>query len=41
MPGEDPDTLPDPSELAPLLYDAVSPDYDGEAERLVFRDRRD
>lgn len=40
MPGEDPDTLPDPSELAPLLYRAVSPEYDGEAERLVFRDRK-
>lgn len=38
MPGEDPDTLPDPSELAPLLYRAVSPEYDGEAERFVFRD---
>lgn len=40
MPGEDPATLPDPSELAPLLYEAISPDYDGEAERFVFRDRK-
>lgn len=38
MPGEDPQTLPDPAALAPLLYHAVSPDYDGEAERLVFRE---
>jgi NAD(P)-dependent dehydrogenase (short-subunit alcohol dehydrogenase family) len=38
MPGEDPKTLPDPSELAPLVYYAVSPAYDGNAERLVFRD---
>ena len=37
MPGEDPETLPDPNELAPLLYHAVSPDYDGDAKRLVFR----
>lgn len=38
MPGEDPETLPEPSELAPLVYQAISPDYDGEAERFVFRD---
>lgn len=38
MPGEKPETLPDPAELAPLLYHAVSPSYDGMAERLVFRD---
>lgn len=41
MPGEDPDTLPDPSELAPLLLRAISPDYDGEAERLTFREWRE
>ena len=40
MPGEAPDTLPTPEELTPLLYHAVSPDYNGEAERLVFRERR-
>ena len=40
MPGENPDTLPDPAELAPLVYHAVSPDYDGMAERLVFREWR-
>lgn len=41
MPGEDPGTLPDPSELAPLLLRAISPDYDGEAERLTFREWRE
>ncbi|MEO0399780.1 MAG: SDR family NAD(P)-dependent oxidoreductase [Pseudomonadota bacterium] len=41
MPGEDPETLPDPSELAPLILHASSPDYDGEAERLVFRNWKD
>ncbi|HXI86693.1 MAG TPA: SDR family NAD(P)-dependent oxidoreductase [Parvularculaceae bacterium] len=40
MPGEDPKTLPDPSELAPLLYAAVSPDYAGLAERFIFREWR-
>lgn len=40
VPGEDPQTLPHPEELAPLIYHAVSPDYDGEAERLVFREWR-
>lgn len=40
MPGEDPNTLPEPSELAPLIAHAVSPSYDGNAERLVFRDWR-
>ncbi|MEO1014140.1 MAG: SDR family NAD(P)-dependent oxidoreductase [Pseudomonadota bacterium] len=38
MPGEDPKTLPDPSELAPLVLYAASEDYDGRAERLAFRD---
>ena len=38
MPGEDPETLPTPDALAPLLYHAVSPEYHGVAERLVFRD---
>lgn len=40
MPGEDPDTLPHPDEIAGLLYEAVSPDYDGVAARLSFRDWR-
>lgn len=38
MPGENPETLPDPSALAPLLYYAVSPEYDGMAEHINFRD---
>lgn len=37
MPGEDPQTLPDPSEIAPVILRAASPDYDGIAERLAFR----
>ena len=40
MPGEDPDTLPEPAELTPLLYAAISPDYDGQAERFVAREWR-
>ena len=40
VPGEVPDTLPSPSELAPLLLHAASPAYDGDAERLVFREWR-
>ncbi len=39
-PGEDPAVLPHPDELSPLMMYAVSPDYDGQAERLVFRDWR-
>ncbi|MEM6538812.1 MAG: SDR family NAD(P)-dependent oxidoreductase [Pseudomonadota bacterium] len=38
MPGEDPETLPHPSEIAPLIVHAASPLYDGHAERLIFRD---
>ncbi|MFZ5618966.1 MAG: SDR family NAD(P)-dependent oxidoreductase [Pseudomonadota bacterium] len=34
MPGERPETLPDPSEIAPLILYAVSPAYDGLAERM-------
>ncbi len=40
MPGEKPETLPDPAEIAPLLYHAVSTDYEGVAERFVFRELR-
>lgn len=43
MPGEKPETLPDPEELAPLFHYALSPDFapqDG-AARLVFRDWRE
>ena len=38
MPGEDPMTLPEPEELTPLLYYAVDPAYDGDAERLIFKE---
>jgi NAD(P)-dependent dehydrogenase (short-subunit alcohol dehydrogenase family) len=41
MPGEDPATLPDPSEIAPLLLDLVSPRYDGVGDRFEFRRWRD
>ncbi|OFX05758.1 MAG: hypothetical protein A3E78_12895 [Alphaproteobacteria bacterium RIFCSPHIGHO2_12_FULL_63_12] len=34
MPGEKPETLPDPSEIAPVILRAASADYDGMAERL-------
>ncbi|MEL6361043.1 MAG: SDR family NAD(P)-dependent oxidoreductase [Pseudomonadota bacterium] len=41
MPGEDPATIPHPGELAPLIHHAVSPAYDGDADRLVFRHWRE
>ncbi len=41
VPGEDPASLPHPNELRPLVFAAVSPDYDGEAARFVFREWRD
>lgn len=34
MPGEKPETLPDPSEIAPVILKAASADYDGMAERF-------
>ncbi len=34
MPGEDPQTLPDPSAIMPLIYRVVAPDYDGIGEKL-------
>lgn len=40
MPGEDPETLPQPSELAPLLYHAVT-EKSEELMRLVFREWRE
>ncbi|MEQ1929896.1 MAG: SDR family NAD(P)-dependent oxidoreductase, partial [Parvularculaceae bacterium] len=40
MPGEDPKTLSEPSAVLPLLYYAVSEQYDGEAQRLALRDWR-
>ena len=38
MPGEDPDTLPHPRELAELVLYAASTEYNGIAERLKFRE---
>ena len=38
MPGEDPQTLPAPDEILPLLFAAVADDYDGMADRLSMRD---
>jgi NAD(P)-dependent dehydrogenase (short-subunit alcohol dehydrogenase family) len=35
MPGEDPASLPDPKEAAPLILAAASPTYDGRAERFA------
>ncbi len=35
MPGEKPETLPKPAEIAPLILRAASPSYDGVAERMV------
>ncbi|MGE0409493.1 MAG: SDR family NAD(P)-dependent oxidoreductase [Amphiplicatus sp.] len=40
MPGENPETLPEPREIAPLLFQALSPDYDGLAERFVMSEWR-
>jgi len=37
MPGEDPATLPAPEELAPLIAEMLSPDYDKTDEIVVFR----
>lgn len=38
MPGEDPSTLPDPEDVAPLIVEMLSPDYTDNDQRLVFRD---
>ena len=37
MPGEDPLTLPAPDELAPLIVEMLSPDYDANGEVVSFR----
>src|SRR5262245_33435489 len=36
MPGEDPMTLPAPEELAPLIVEMLSPDYDANGEVIRF-----
>lgn len=38
MPGENPDTLPKPSALAPLIMDMLSPEYRQNAQFIHFRD---
>lgn len=40
MPGEDPSSLPPPEDILPLIYEIVSPGYDGVGERFVFQERR-
>jgi len=37
MPGEDPATLPNPSDIAPLITDMLSPSYDKNGEIITFR----
>ena len=37
MPGEDPDTLPPPQDLAPLIREMLSPSYDKTGEIVAFR----
>jgi NAD(P)-dependent dehydrogenase (short-subunit alcohol dehydrogenase family) len=36
MPGEDPETLPPPEALAPLIVEMLSPSYDKNGELVVF-----
>ena len=38
MPGEDPETLPTPDTILPILFHGLSEDYDGIGERLIQRD---
>ena len=37
MPGEDPETLPPPEALAPLIVEMLSPDYEKNGELVVFK----
>ena len=41
MPGEDPDTLPHPDELAPMFVAMTAPDFNANGARFRFRDWRD
>jgi hypothetical protein len=36
MPGEDPETLPSPADLAPLFLDLLSPDETRTGEIVAF-----
>ena len=38
MPGEDPDTLPNPADIAPLIVEMLSPDYSKNGEIIAYRD---
>lgn len=38
MPGEDPATLPNPADLAPLIVEMLSPSYDANDTIVTFRD---
>ena len=38
MPGEDPDNLPKPSDIAPLVVQMLSPDYGAQDEIISYRD---
>lgn len=38
MPGENPDTLPNPADLAPLIVDMLSPSYTDNDTIVTFRD---
>lgn len=37
MPGEDPNTLPQPTDIAPLIVEMLSPSYEGHDEIVDFR----
>ncbi|MBL4870795.1 MAG: SDR family NAD(P)-dependent oxidoreductase, partial [Robiginitomaculum sp.] len=39
MPGEDPDTLPMPVDIAPLIVPLLSPDWDQHGQITDFRDQ--
>lgn len=38
MPGEDPSTLPKPADIAPLVVDMLSPEYEAHDQIVAFRD---
>lgn len=38
MPGEDPASLPDPADIAPLIVDMLSPEYGNNDSIVAFRD---
>jgi NAD(P)-dependent dehydrogenase (short-subunit alcohol dehydrogenase family) len=40
MPGEDPETLPTPAEIAPSIVRMVSPDWTGQGELVNWRETR-